>query len=129
MGGASNADGSRYGLANPTEWVLGSNYPQYKKMTEIKNPSPSEANTFVDESIETLDDGYFAVNAADRINLWQNSPTVRHGRSGVLAFADAHAERIRWFTLSQEQILDSSVTKYGGDTTRDLRRFQRFVFR
>ena len=129
MGGASNADGSRYGIKDPTEWVLGSKYPQYRKLGEIKNPSPAEANTFVDESLETLDDGYFAVNATDRYNLWQNSPTVRHGRSGVLAFADGHAERIRWVALSTDQILDCPVNKYGADTTRDLRKFQSFVFR
>ncbi len=129
MGGANNADATRYGLPYATEWVLGSKYPQYRKLAEIKDPPPSEANTFVDESLETLDDGYFAVNATDRINLWQNSPTVRHGKSGVLAFADGHAERIRWSTLSADQILDCPVTKYGPNTTIDLRRFQRLVFR
>ena len=48
-----------------TSWVLGPDYPQYKKMTEIALPSPAEAMTFVDESIETIDDGYFAVNWAN----------------------------------------------------------------
>ena len=37
-------------------------------MTEIMRPAPSEAMTFVDESIETLDDGYFAVNYNDLKN-------------------------------------------------------------
>ena len=60
--------------------MLGSTYPQYKKMTEIEQPSPAEAMTFVDESIETLDDGYFAVNWANEPTAWQNSPTVRHGQ-------------------------------------------------
>jgi prepilin-type N-terminal cleavage/methylation domain-containing protein/prepilin-type processing-associated H-X9-DG protein len=128
MGGATLADASRYGVGE-TAWVLGTKYSQYRKMAEIKDPSPAEANTFVDESIETLDDGYFAVNAASQINEWQNSPTARHGQSGVLAFADGHAERIRWSALSVEQVLNASVTQYKVNTTVDLRRFQRLVFR
>jgi prepilin-type N-terminal cleavage/methylation domain-containing protein/prepilin-type processing-associated H-X9-DG protein len=102
MGGAGAADNARYGVAN-TDWVLGSAYPQYRRLTEIQLPAPAEANTFVDESIDTVDDGYFAVNYSTRKTDWQNSPTVRHGRSGVLAFADGHAERWRWRVLSKDQ--------------------------
>src|SRR5262245_49259048 len=56
MGGASDADHARYNVYS-TEWVLGSKYAQYRKSSEIRNPSPAEAMTFLDESIETLDDG------------------------------------------------------------------------
>ena len=128
MGGADDIDASRFGVTS-TAWVLGAKYPQYKKLSEVQSPSPAEALTFIDESIETLDDGYFAVNATDRIDLWENSPTVRHGRACVLAFADGHAERWKWTALTLDQELDASVTKYGGNTTVDLRRLQRAVFR
>jgi prepilin-type N-terminal cleavage/methylation domain-containing protein/prepilin-type processing-associated H-X9-DG protein len=103
MGGASDADAARYIGLHSTEWVLGSAYPQYKKMTEIISPPPSEAMTFVDESIETVDDGYFAVNYTTRPLDWQNSPTVRHGKSGVFAFADGHSVLHRWRVLNTEQ--------------------------
>jgi prepilin-type N-terminal cleavage/methylation domain-containing protein/prepilin-type processing-associated H-X9-DG protein len=127
MGGANALDAGKYGVSDTT-WVLGSDYPQYKKMTEIKQPSPAEAMTFVDESIETLDDGYFAVNWANEPTAWQNSPTVRHGQSGVFAFADGHAERWRWRVLSKDQDLDAS---YAGppNTMLDFRRMQRAVLR
>ena len=128
MGGADGSDAARYGV-NDTTWVLGGTYPQYKKFTQIYSPSPSEAMTFVDESIETVDDGYFAVNAADRINVWQNSPTARHNKAAVFAFADGHSEHWRWLGLSREQDLDTSPTQFGVDTTQDLRRLQRAVFR
>jgi prepilin-type N-terminal cleavage/methylation domain-containing protein len=128
MGGADDADAAKYGVGS-TAWVLGAQYPQYKKLAEVQRPSPSEAMTFVDESIETLDDGYFAVNAAGEIDGWQNSPAVRHGKACVLAFADSHAERWKWVGLSVEQPLDASVTQFGGNTTADLRRLQRAVFR
>jgi prepilin-type N-terminal cleavage/methylation domain-containing protein/prepilin-type processing-associated H-X9-DG protein len=131
MGGANAADAARYGVSDTT-WVLSANtpptYPQYKKMTEIQRPSPAEAMTFVDESIETLDDGYFAVNWDNNPTAWQNSPTVRHGQSGVFAFADGHAERWRWRVLNRDQGLDKP---YAGppNTLVDFRRMQRAVLR
>ena len=128
MGGADATDAARFGVQDTT-WVHGANNPQYKKSAQIQNPSPAEALTFVDESIETIEDGYFAVNATTRIDLWQNSPTVRHGQAGVLGFADGHAERWRYVALSHEQDLDTRPTQFGADTTVDLRRLQRAVFR
>jgi len=128
MGGADAADNARYGVYDTT-WVLGSKYPQYKKLAEVRNPGPAEAMSFLDESIETLDDGYFAVNADAQINEWQNSPTVRHGQAGVFGFADGHAENWRWGALQRDQVLNASVTQYGPNTTTDLRRVQRAVFR
>lgn len=128
MGGGDASDAQRYG-APDTSWVLGASYPQYHKLAEVKNPGPADAITFVDESIETIDDGYFAVNATGEINEWQNSPTVRHGQSGVLGFADGHAENWHWLTLTRDQGLDAWPRRNGQDTTTDLRRLQRAVFR
>jgi len=118
----------RMGGAPDTAWVLGKDYPQYKKMTEIAQPSPAEAMTFLDESIETLDDGYFAVNWENKPTVWQNSPTVRHGKSGVFAFADGHSERWSWRVLNRDQEID---TAYAGppNTLVDFRRMQRAVLR
>jgi prepilin-type N-terminal cleavage/methylation domain-containing protein/prepilin-type processing-associated H-X9-DG protein len=127
MGGAGPVEAARYRVSDTT-WVLGSAYPQYKKMTEIAQPSPAEAMTFLDESIETLDDGYFAVNWDHNPMNWQNSPTVRHGQSGVFAFADGHAERWRWRVLNKDQGLEAA---YAGppNTMVDFRRMQRAVVR
>jgi prepilin-type N-terminal cleavage/methylation domain-containing protein/prepilin-type processing-associated H-X9-DG protein len=127
MGGASATDATRYGVSDTT-WVLGGTYPQYKKMVEIKTPSPAEAMTFLDESIETLDDGYFAVNFANAPSVWQNSPTVRHGKSCVFAFADGHSERWRWRVLNKDQELD---TPWAGppNTLVDIQRVRNAVYR
>lgn len=128
MGGADDADNARYTVYS-TSWVLGLTYPQYKKFAQIKNPGPTEAMTFVDESIETLDDGYFAVNAASQINEWQNSPTVRHGKAGVFGFADGHGEHWKWRTLARDNGLNAPLIQSGVNTDVDLRRLQRAVFR
>ena len=127
MGGPNAGDAARYNVADTT-WVLSSIYPQYKKMTEIQLPSPAGAMTFLDESIETLDDGYFAVNYNGEKTAWQNSPTVRHGNSGVFAFADGHAERWRWRTLKVDQEWDITATG-NPNTLADLVRMQRAVLR
>jgi prepilin-type N-terminal cleavage/methylation domain-containing protein/prepilin-type processing-associated H-X9-DG protein len=127
MGGASDADAARYGVSSTT-WVLGSAYPQYQKIVEIQKPTPAEAMTFVDESIETVDDGYFAVNYNNHMTEWQNSPTVRHGKSGVFAFADGHSERWRWRALNVDQGI---YVPYSGppNTLFDLQRVWWAVFR
>jgi len=120
MGGANDVDASRYKVYS-TQWVLGDKLLQYRKSTDIRSPTPAEAMTFLDESIETLDDGYFAVNMNDQKNTWQNSPTVRHGQSGVFAFADGHAERWRWRALRIEQKLSVPLRIAGQpDTSFDL---------
>ena len=118
----------RMGGNADTTWVLGADYPQYKKMSEIAKPSPAEAMTFVDESIETIDDGYFAVNYTDGRTRWQNSPTVRHGQAGVFAFADGHSEQWRWRALNVDQELDTSASG-SRNTLVDLQRVQRAVLR
>jgi prepilin-type N-terminal cleavage/methylation domain-containing protein/prepilin-type processing-associated H-X9-DG protein len=127
MGGANDNTAAIYGVSS-TEWVLGTAYPQYQLSTDIVRPSPAEAMTFLDESIETIDDGYFAINAANEPSNWQNSPTVRHGNSGVFAFADGHSENWRWRKLNKDQHLDAP---WAGppNTQVDFLRCQMAVFR
>jgi prepilin-type processing-associated H-X9-DG protein len=122
MGGSNGADGGA-----DTSWVLGAEYPQYKKDVDIKNPPPSNAMVFLDESIETLDDGYFAVKPPGTL-LWQNSPTARHNRGSGFSFADGHSEVWRWIALTKEQSWDTGVKIAGqNDTTRDLIKLQNAV--
>ena len=129
MGGATADDQVKYGVIANTDWILGPDYPQYSRLSQVKNPSPIEAITFVDESVESVDDGFFCVNATTETNQWQNSPTVRHGNSGVFAFVDGHSEKWQWRALCAEQSLDATLTQLGTDTSVDLRRLQGAVFR
>ena len=127
MGGSNGADGGV-----DTSWVLGTKYPQYKRETDIKYPAPSEAMVFLDESKETVDDGYFAVKAPapDGPDIWQNSPTVRHNKGSGFSFADGHAEVWRWQFLNRDQGLDASINAGGGvNTKKDLDRLKRAVAR
>jgi len=108
-----------------TSSILGTNYPLYSKMAQAVNPSLSKAITFVDESVESIDDGYFAVRSAP--DRWQNSPTVRHNKGGIFCFGDGHVERWKWAFLNKEQVLDALVV-YRTDTTVDFQRVQAAVF-
>jgi prepilin-type N-terminal cleavage/methylation domain-containing protein/prepilin-type processing-associated H-X9-DG protein len=114
----------RMGGSSDTAWVLGSQHPQFRKMSDIRRPSPALALVFVDESIQSVDDGYFATQLQQ---TWMNSPTVRHSRGATFSFADGHAERWSWRGLNTEQDWWAPAVSGGVDSTPDLRRLQRSV--
>jgi prepilin-type N-terminal cleavage/methylation domain-containing protein/prepilin-type processing-associated H-X9-DG protein len=116
MGGADTADAAAFGVRDDSG-VLGPDFPQFKKMNEISRPQPCDALVFVDESINTIDDGYFATELTP---IWQNSPTVRHSQGGQFSFADGHAQHWRWQALNQEQDWWADA----GSSLADLRRVQ-----
>jgi len=119
MGGSDASDTAAFGVEDDT-WLLGDDFPPYKKMSQILRPPPSSALVFVDESINSIDEGYFDMQLD--MKTWMNSPTVRHSRGGQFSFADGHVERWRWQVLNQEQDWSAPVVGPNGDTTPDLRR-------
>jgi prepilin-type processing-associated H-X9-DG protein len=89
-------------------------------------PAPTQAINFVDESINTIDDGYFALDLST--SDWQNSPTTRHMRGTQFGFADGHAEHWTWHAISTEQDLNAPVNNRGVNSLSDLVRIQDAVF-
>jgi prepilin-type N-terminal cleavage/methylation domain-containing protein/prepilin-type processing-associated H-X9-DG protein len=75
---------------------------EYKKMSDILRPAPSNAFVFIDEWEESINDGYFVVlmDGYDppnpRLIAIGNYPASYHGQAGGLAFADGHAEIKKW---------------------------------
>ena len=65
--------------------------------------------------------GFFATQLQ---NLWMNSPTVRHSRGAIFAFADGHAARWQWRGLRTEQDWWAPALSGGVDSSADLRRMQ-----
>jgi prepilin-type N-terminal cleavage/methylation domain-containing protein/prepilin-type processing-associated H-X9-DG protein len=106
--------------------VLGPQFPEYRKLGQILNPPPTDALVFVDESVNSIDDGYFALKSGT--TAWRDSPTARHGKGGTFSFADGHAERWGWRVLNQDNNNDAPVIA-NGDTTVDLVRLQNDIFR
>ncbi|HTH46708.1 MAG TPA: prepilin-type N-terminal cleavage/methylation domain-containing protein [Candidatus Limnocylindria bacterium] len=118
----------RTGAASGQQGVFGTKYPIFSKFSDIVTPSPSGCLLFVDESKETVDDGFFAVQSPPS-KIWQNSPTARHGKSAAFSFADGHAEPYRWKTLTFDQDLNAPVVSVkSGDSTSDLKRMQVIVY-
>jgi prepilin-type N-terminal cleavage/methylation domain-containing protein/prepilin-type processing-associated H-X9-DG protein len=79
------------------------------KSSGIRNPPPVNASVFIDESVTSVDDGFFAMDnyqpvgapppgdppgttvAVPDPNSYQNSPSIRHGgNSMTLSYADGH---------------------------------------
>ncbi len=50
---------------------------------------------FLGENEDRSDDAHF-LPWPDPDDRWVNMPADRHGQTGVLTFADGHAERLRW---------------------------------
>ena len=93
------------------------------KTSDIINPNPTQAFVFVDEDDESIDDGFFAVQAKVPNNgYWQNAPASRHGAGGILSFADGHAENWRWHEAGTVKMKGINNNTRAGD--RDLERFR-----
>ncbi|MFO1501341.1 MAG: prepilin-type N-terminal cleavage/methylation domain-containing protein [Verrucomicrobiota bacterium] len=73
----------------------------YRRLSDITRPSPSEALIFIEERIDTINDGTFALQArfdASRPNTWvlRDKPGIDHREGGNIAFADGRAEARHW---------------------------------
>jgi len=124
MGEAIPSDTSVDGAVEDTSWVFGSDYPPIRKFSEIKSPPPADALVFVDESLNTVDDCFFALRPGFGVTKWQNSPTARHANGATLSFADGHAERWSWRGISGEQMADDPV---GENQAEDLAKMQNAI--
>jgi len=86
----------------------------------------SQAMVFVDENADSIDDGYFAVQAAPSRWTWQNTAASRHGNGGVLSFADGHADLWRWIEPDTQKLKGLNISTKTGN--RDLARFHRATY-
>jgi prepilin-type processing-associated H-X9-DG protein len=75
-----------------------SDIPCWKKLTEVRHPTPSELFVLIDEHPDTLYDAQFGNPAGGPYwpAMWFDMPADRHNQGACLCFADGHAERWRW---------------------------------
>jgi prepilin-type N-terminal cleavage/methylation domain-containing protein/prepilin-type processing-associated H-X9-DG protein len=68
--------------------------PVVLKLSDVLIPGPSSASVFVDESMTSIDDGFFAIDnvggAGPDPNGYQNSPSIRHSSGMTLSYVDGH---------------------------------------
>lgn len=115
-------------MGENTDWVPASVHPgltENKKFSDIKDPGSSQANFFVDEQAESIDDGYFAVDSHQSAN-WRNTIASRHGNGGMVSFADGHAELWRWFEAKTKLLKGLNAPTTVND--RDLRRLKEATY-
>lgn len=79
-------------------WGGQTQYRSIVTLNDFINPSPSGTFVFIDEHEDSIDDGWFAVDMADRgaSIIIGNYPASYHNGAGGLSFADGHAEIHRW---------------------------------
>jgi prepilin-type N-terminal cleavage/methylation domain-containing protein/prepilin-type processing-associated H-X9-DG protein len=119
MGGADSADARAFDVWDSSTSDLGTQYPMFKKTSDIMAPSPSLALLFDDESINTVDDCVLGVDWT----TWKNSPSSRHNQGCVFSFADGHVERWGWRSMSTEQGYSYPVFPWDANQEYDFQRF------
>lgn len=81
-------------------WQLADFLPMWDKMSEIRQPSPSDVFVLIDEDSDAVIDAEFgnppAYSPYFEQNVWWDLPSSRHNRGGNLSFADGHVEHWRW---------------------------------
>ena len=82
-------------------------YQLFLKQAAIINPAPSLAWVIIDEHADSINDGFFRVDM-EHTSAWADLPASYHGESGVLCFADGHAEIKVW---TDSAIRDRPVNK------------------
>jgi prepilin-type N-terminal cleavage/methylation domain-containing protein/prepilin-type processing-associated H-X9-DG protein len=79
--------------------VLARIIPSYKKLTNIRSPSPAQLMVFLDVHEDSILDSLFGIPVTgvwgDRREWW-DVPADRHAQGCNLSFADGHAEHWRW---------------------------------
>ena len=108
-------------------FVQGPNYPDYRKLSDIRSPGPSQNMVFVDENPYTIDDGYFAIPVGTDQARWQNAPAARHNCSGVFGFADGHSETLRFVEPTTCTINKLDYYSPARENDRDLRRISDWI--
>jgi prepilin-type N-terminal cleavage/methylation domain-containing protein/prepilin-type processing-associated H-X9-DG protein len=87
-------------------------------------PFPSRLFVFIDEHEDSIDDAHFLTWPAPD-DRWVNLPAGRHGQTGVLSFADGHAERWKWRCTKQFKAKQSYWKRAENPADlADLRRLQ-----
>jgi prepilin-type N-terminal cleavage/methylation domain-containing protein len=90
-----------YSIPTGMNWANSGNYDEpyakasFKKLGSIHNPGPALAAMFIEEAANSIDNNVIGVFVQDSTAYW-NLPSSRHNNSGLIGFADSHAEVHHW---------------------------------
>jgi prepilin-type N-terminal cleavage/methylation domain-containing protein/prepilin-type processing-associated H-X9-DG protein len=111
MGCATAGTVSTAGPVWDASTLWGPDNPPIIKSSQVNSPNPPAAMVFMDESLATVDDGFFWQTLGPDVTTWNNCPTARHSNGATLAFADGHSERWGWLGLTGEPPGDTPATQ------------------
>ncbi len=102
MGGAKFSRVRSYSMSgamndSTSTWISPA-YRIFTRMSDIYNPPPSACFVFIDEQVNSINDGLFALTmpSGPATTVMVDFPAARHDRVGTLSFADGHVELHRW---------------------------------
>jgi prepilin-type processing-associated H-X9-DG protein len=82
----------------PNSWLPYPTYKDYIKESDLLLPAPSDMWVLLDEDVDSINDGSFAVQmpASAASTEWIDLPAKAHGNSCGFSFADGHSEIHKW---------------------------------
>jgi prepilin-type N-terminal cleavage/methylation domain-containing protein/prepilin-type processing-associated H-X9-DG protein len=92
--------------------VFAQEIPAWKKLTEIRHPTPNELFAFIDESADSIEDAEFGnppIGYWDDGDWW-DLPADRHNQGCNLSFADGHVEHWKWKVPKVFQFIGQPAT-------------------
>lgn len=97
----------------PKSWLPGpptGAFRNFIKESELRDPGPSDLWLLIDESVDSINDGSFAVQMPNSPSstTWVDMPAKAHGTSCGFSFADGHSEIHKW--LAPGNIANVSYT-------------------
>lgn len=89
--------------------IMNSGYQQFIKENDLRDPSG--IYVFLDEHPNSIDDGYFLINAS--VTQWRwGLPASYHNGGGSFAFADGHTEIHLWQCTSTVQSVNPGAVQF-----------------
>jgi prepilin-type N-terminal cleavage/methylation domain-containing protein/prepilin-type processing-associated H-X9-DG protein len=96
-GGLTSRSITMNAYMNPVDpnWAgFSSAHKKFKKQSDITKTT--EIWIMIDESPQSINDGFFAANPGATATDWVDFPATYHNKAGGLAFADGHAQIKKW---------------------------------
>ena len=90
-------------------------YPAMYSENQIRE-TPSATLVFLDESLTTINDGYFAANVTG--DTWGDAPAAWHSHGCDFSFADGHAEHWHWTDPRTSTLQELETTANNPDLHR-----------
>jgi prepilin-type N-terminal cleavage/methylation domain-containing protein/prepilin-type processing-associated H-X9-DG protein len=97
--------------------------PSFQKLSQIRDPAPSQLFVFIDVHEDSILDSLFGIPLPGRAydGRWFDVPANRHGQAANLSFADGHVEHWKW---RAPKVVHESLQAVRDEEMADYKRLQ-----